>query len=79
MPTLLETTIVALTVQVGARDIDSICHETGMRVDTVATALESLGRRKAIKRTMSGRFQAHQHVGCGEQMPTVRFRETLRP
>ena len=40
MPTILETTIVALTVQVGSRDINSICHETGLRsADVKAVAL----------------------------------------
>jgi hypothetical protein len=79
MPTILETTIVALTVQVGARDIDSICHETGLSSGSVANALESLSRRRALKRTNSGRFSAHELGTVKTDKTGRKFSETLRP
>ena len=79
MPTILETTIVALTVQVGSRDINSICHETGLRSADVADALDVLSRRRAVKRTMSGNFSAPKAIGRVDGAKEIARKETLRP
>ena len=79
MPTILETTIVALTVQVGSRDIDSICHETGLRSVDVADALDVLSKRRAVKRTISGNFSAPKAPRCVGGVKEVARKETLRP
>lgn len=79
MLTLLETTIVALTAQVGARDVDSIRVDTGMTRDKIMEALSILAKRRAVRRTMSDGFTVFRYSGhankLGERLP----KETLRP
>lgn len=79
MITLLETTIVALTVQVGARDIDSIHTETGMDWDKITESLSILAKRRAVRRTMSGGFTAFRYTGRADRLPQRLVKETMRP